>query len=81
VNAVGFIPTQPTATLDTQIGQEIAPYLPNFLVGYEQYWVAPTGAGQWAFPYASFFDPFNEWDDAQELADRAQADLEAGLPG
>jgi raffinose/stachyose/melibiose transport system substrate-binding protein len=81
VNAVGFIPTQPTATLDTQIGQEIAPYLPNFLVGYEQYWVPPTGAGQWALPYASFFEPFNEWNDAQELADRAQADLEAGLTG
>ncbi|MBK9121562.1 MAG: extracellular solute-binding protein [Chloroflexi bacterium] len=78
-NAVGFIPTQPTATLDTQIGQEIAVYLDNFRVGYEQYWVAPTGTGQWASPFASFFAPFNEWDDAAELADRAQADLQSGL--
>jgi raffinose/stachyose/melibiose transport system substrate-binding protein len=80
-NAVGFIPTQPTATLDTQIGQEVAPYLDNFLVGIEQYWVAPKGAGQWAngAQGASWFQPFNEWDDAAALADQAQADLQAGL--
>ena len=79
VNAVGFIPTQPGVELETQIGQELAPYLDNFRVGYEQYWVPPTGAGQWAAPFASFFQPFNEWDDAQALADQAQLDLEAGL--
>ena len=27
VNAVGFIPTQPTATLDSQLGEAVAPYL------------------------------------------------------
>ncbi len=59
-NAVGFIPTQPGATLDTQIGAEVAPYLENFRVGYEQYWVAPKGAGQYANPYASYFVPFGE---------------------
>lgn len=81
VNAVGFIPTQPGATLDTQIGQEVAPYLDNFRVGIEQYWVAPKGAGQWApgWQGAAWFQPFNEWDDAQALADQAQADLQAGL--
>ncbi|MBK8420859.1 extracellular solute-binding protein [Candidatus Villigracilis saccharophilus] len=79
VTAVGFIPTQPGAKLDTQIGQEVAPYLANFRVGYEQYWVAPKGTGQWASPFASFFKPFNEWDDAAKLADQAQADLQAGL--
>jgi raffinose/stachyose/melibiose transport system substrate-binding protein len=79
VNAVGFIPTQPGVTLDTKMGQEIAPYLGNFRVGYEQYWVAPTGTGQWANPWASFFAPFNEWDDPAALADQAQADLQAGL--
>jgi raffinose/stachyose/melibiose transport system substrate-binding protein len=78
-NAVGFIPTQPGATLDTDIGQEVAPYLDNFRVGFEQYWVSPTGAGQWALPYASFFVPFNQWDDPKALADQAQADLQAGL--
>ncbi len=30
VDAVGPIPTQPGATLDTKIGQELAPYLDNF---------------------------------------------------
>ena len=79
VNAVGFIPTQPTATLDTDIGQEIAPYLANFRVGYEQYWVTPTGAGQFAFPYATYFAPFGTFTTPQEAADKAQADLQAGL--
>jgi raffinose/stachyose/melibiose transport system substrate-binding protein len=78
VNAVGFIPTQPTATLDTTIGQEIAQY-EGFSVGFEQYWIAPTGAGQFALPHASFFAPFNEFEDPAVLADRAQADLQSGL--
>ena len=78
-NAVGFIPTQPGATLETQIGAEVAPYLENFRVGYEQYWVAPKGAGQYANPYASYFKPFGTYDDPQELADKVQADLQSGL--
>jgi raffinose/stachyose/melibiose transport system substrate-binding protein len=78
-NAVGFIPTQPGATLDTQIGKEVAQYLANFLVGYEQYWTAPKGAGQYANPYASYFKPFGTYDDPKELADKVQADLQSGL--
>ncbi len=78
-NAVGFIPTQPGATLDTQIGAEVAPYLENFRVGFEQYWVAPKGAGQYANPWASYFQPFGTYDDPQELADKVQADLQSGL--
>jgi len=78
-NAVGFIPTQPGATLDTQIGAEVAPYLENFRVGFEQYWVAPKGAGQYANPWASYFKPFGTYDDPQELADKVQADLQSGL--
>jgi len=78
-NAVGFIPTQPGATLDTQIGEEVAPYLENFRVGYEQYWVAPKGAGQYANPYASYYQPFGTFDDPQELADKVQEDLQSGL--
>lgn len=79
VNAVGFFPTQPSATLDTQIGKEVAPYLENFKVGYEQYWVAPKGAGQYANPYASYYKPFGEFDDPQVLADKVQSDLQSGL--
>ena len=78
-NAVGFIPTQPTATLETKIGEETAAYLANFRVGYEQYWVAPKGAGQYANPFASYFAPFGTYDDAQTLADKVQADLQSGL--
>lgn len=78
-NAVGFIPTQPGAKLETKIGQEVAPYLANFRVGFEQYWIAPKGAGQYANPWASYFKPFGEYDDPQELADKVQADLQSGL--
>ncbi len=79
VNAVGFIPTQETAQLSTQIGEEVAPYLANFRVGYEQYWVAPRGVGQYANPWASYFQPFGTFDDPQVLADTVQADLQSGL--
>lgn len=79
VDAVGFIPTQPTAKLNTKIGAEVAPYLANFRVGYEQYWIAPKGAGQYANPWASYFMPFGTFDDPQALADQVQADLQAGL--
>ncbi len=81
VNAVGLIPTQPTATLDTKLGQAIADLIPNYRVGFEQYWVAPKGAGQWAngSQAASFYAPFNERTDPTALANQAQADLEAGL--
>ena len=81
VNAVGFLPTQPTATLDSKLGEAVAPLLANYRVGYEQYWIDPTGAGQWAngSQGAQWFQPFNEWDDAKALADQAQADLQAGL--
>lgn len=80
-NAVGFIPTQPTATLETKLGAEVAPFLENYRVGFEQFWVAPKGAGQWAngSQGASWFKPFNEWDDAAALAAQSQADLQAGL--
>ena len=80
-NAVGFIPTQPTAELDTKLGAEVAPYLANYRVGLEQHWVAPTGVGQWAGAWqgAAWFQPFNEWTDPVALAEQAQADFDAGL--
>jgi raffinose/stachyose/melibiose transport system substrate-binding protein len=78
-NAVGFIPTQPGATLNTKIGQEVAPFLANFRVGYEQYWIAPKGAGQYANPFATYFKPFGTYDEPQELANKVQEDLQSGL--
>ncbi|MDX1691711.1 MAG: extracellular solute-binding protein [Acidimicrobiia bacterium] len=82
VDAVGLLPTQPTATLDSKLGQAVAPLLENYRVGMEQVWVAPTGAGQWhnaAMFGSSWFAPFNEFTDPENLAQQAQADLEAGL--
>ena len=43
MDVTGFIPTQPTATLDTTLGQALASYLGNYRVGFEQYWVAAGG--------------------------------------
>ena len=81
VNAVGFLPTQPTATLDTQLGAQVADLLANYRVGFEQFWVDPSGSGQWANGSlaASWYQPFNEWDDATELANQVQADFQAGV--
>ncbi|MBL8152589.1 MAG: extracellular solute-binding protein [Anaerolineae bacterium] len=79
VDAVGFIPTQATAQLNTRLGEQVAPYLENFRVGYEQYWVAPRGVGQYANPWASYFQPFGTFDDPKALADTVQADLQSGL--
>ncbi len=80
VSAVGVIPTQPTAKLDTAIGAELTPYLENFRVGFELYWVAPTGAGQFASPMQNnMFKPFGTFDDPQAAAAQAQADLQSGL--
>jgi raffinose/stachyose/melibiose transport system substrate-binding protein len=79
-NAVGFLPTQPTASLDSKLGAAVAPLLANYRVGYEQFYVGPSGAGQWAnggqaaqwFYNGDFTDPV-------AAADQAQADLSAGL--
>ena len=80
VTAVGPIPTQPGATLDTAIGKELAAYLDNFRVGFELLWTAPKGAGQYAAPpLVNLFQPFGTYDDPQAAADQAQADLQAGL--
>lgn len=79
VTAVGAIPTQPTATLDTQLGKAISPFLQNFRIGWERYWITPKGAGDFASPFATFFKPFGTFTTADEAANKAQADLQAGL--
>lgn len=81
VNAVGFLPAQPTATLDSQLGSGVAGLLDNFRIGYEQLWSEPPGAGQWANGShgPSWFAPFDRWHDPVALADQVQADLQAGL--
>lgn len=81
-NEVGLIPTQPTATLNSKLGEEVAPFLPSFQVAFEQYFVAPVGAGERANAFlfgASWFAPFDEFTDPAALAEKAQADLDSGL--
>jgi raffinose/stachyose/melibiose transport system substrate-binding protein len=81
VDAVQFIPTQPGATLKAQIGTEIAPYLANFKIGFEQYWVAPKGAGTFAAGpiLNNMFQPFGTFESPAEAAAKAQSDLDSGL--
>lgn len=80
VNAVGFLPTQPTAELDSQLGAAVADLLANYRVGYEQWYVAPTGAGQWANGALAAQWFYNgDFNDAAAAARQAQADFAAGL--
>ena len=81
-NATAYIPTQPTAQLETELGQAIAPLLEEgaFTVGYEQWWVGPKGAGQWANgSQAALWLYDGSFGSATEAADQSQADLESGL--
>ena len=81
-NTVNFLPTQPTATLDNTLGRAVAPLLQEgaFTVGYEQWFVGPAGAGQWANGALGSLWFYNgDFSDPATAADQAQADLEAGL--
>ncbi len=83
-NTVNFLPTQPTATLDNTLGRAVAPLLQEgaFTVGYEQWFIGPAGAGQWANAGQGALWFYNgDFADAAEAADQAQADFEAGLGG
>ncbi len=81
-NATNYLPTQPTATLDNTLGQATAPILQagDFTVGFEQWWVGPKGAGQWANgSQAALWLYDGSFGDPVEAADQSQADLESGL--
>ena len=81
-NAANYLPTQPTATLDSTLGQATAPILQagDFTVGFEQWWVGPKGAGQWANgSQAALWLNDGSFGDPVEAADQSQADLESGL--
>jgi len=81
-NATNYLPTQPTATLDSKLGQSIAPILQagDFTIGYEQWFVGPQGAGQYANGSQGSLWLYNgDFTDPVEAANKAQADLESGL--
>jgi raffinose/stachyose/melibiose transport system substrate-binding protein len=80
VDAVGPIPTQPGATLNTALGAEIAPYLATFKIGFENLWVGPKGLTPIGTPmFTNVFKPFGTYDDPTKAAADAQADLQSGL--
>lgn len=81
-NTVNFLPTQPTAVLDSTLGAAVDPLLQNgaFTVGFEQWWAAPAGAGQWANALQGALWFYNgDFSDPSAAAKQAQADLESGL--
>lgn len=81
-NATNYLPTQPTAALESRFGASIAPIMQagNFAVGFEQFWVGPAGAGQWANgSFASLWMYNGDFTDPVNAAETAQADLAAGL--
>ena len=80
VSAVGVIPTQPDAKLESAIGIELAAYLADFRLGYELIWNTPKGAGEDASAIQrNMFKPFGTFEDPQAAAAKAEADLKAGL--
>jgi raffinose/stachyose/melibiose transport system substrate-binding protein len=81
-NATNYLPTQPTAVLESKLGQSIAPILQagSFTIGYEQWFVGPQGAGQFANGgQGSLWMYQGDFGDPVEAANQAQADLESGL--
>ena len=83
-NATNYLPTQPTAALESALGTSIAPILQagNFAIGFEQLFVGPTGAGQWANAKDGALWMYNgDFTDPAAAAAQAQADLAAGLAG
>lgn len=81
-NATNYLPTQPTATLDNTLGQATAPLLQEgaFTVGFEQWWVGPKGAGQWANASQAALWLYNgDFSDPVKAAEQSQSDLESGL--
>lgn len=81
-NATNYLPTQPTAALESRFGASIAPIMQagSFAVGFEQFWVGPTGGGQWANASQAALWMYNgDFVDPVDAADTAQSDLEAGL--
>ena len=81
-NATNYVPTQPTAVLDSTLGQAVAPILDqgNFTIGFEQWWVGPTGVGQFANAKDGALWMYQgDFSDPVEAANRAQSDLESGL--
>ncbi|NNF53955.1 MAG: extracellular solute-binding protein [Acidimicrobiales bacterium] len=83
-NATNYLPTQPTAALESALGTSIAPILQagNFAIGFEQLFVQPKGAGQWHNAKDGALWMYNgDFTDPAVAAEQAQADLEAGLAG
>jgi raffinose/stachyose/melibiose transport system substrate-binding protein len=81
-NATNYLPTQPTATLDNTLGLATASILQagNFGVGYEQWFVGPKGAGQWANGSNGALWLYNgDFSNPVDAANQSQADLESGL--
>lgn len=83
VNAVGILPTQPSAKLTSPIAAEIQPFLSNFHNHISVLFVSPKGLGKYvAGPFSSAnFKPYGDFEDSKKLADQVQADWEVAMKG
>ena len=83
-NATNYLPTQPTAALESALGTSIAPILQagNFAIGFEQLFVGPKGAASGPTPRTVRCGCTTATSATRlEAAHQAQADLAAGLDG
>jgi raffinose/stachyose/melibiose transport system substrate-binding protein len=81
VNAVGILPSQPSAKLTSKIGNEVQPYLTDYDTHISVLWVNPKGLGKYVTgPFnATNFAPYGDFEDVQKLADQVEADWQAAL--
>jgi raffinose/stachyose/melibiose transport system substrate-binding protein len=80
VKAAGFLPVQPNTKVESPFVDELAPYLKNFKLGYEQVMIDKPNLGEYinnADVHAEFLAPGGPFKNAKDLADAQQKQWEA----
>lgn len=79
VNAVTILPSQPDVAITAPFLKEVAPSASTFKPGWDQVAIGPKGAGDYAGLSVTNLAPAGPIADPVELAQKSQADWEAGL--
>jgi raffinose/stachyose/melibiose transport system substrate-binding protein len=80
VKSAGFLPVQPNTKVESPFVDELAPYLKNFKLGYEQVMIDKPNLGEYinnADVHAEFLAPGGPFKNAKDLADAQQKQWEA----